>query len=93
MMSRNKCVWLSIKPGNKVALPKSILFALAGALTSEGDPTCLILLPSISTAAGLNMFPLRGSSSRAAFTRVTGAGDCASEGATAKARTAIWLQL
>ena len=54
---------------------ESMIFAPAGTAICEDEPTCLILSPSIRTAAGASTFPVRGSSSRAAFTRVTGAAD------------------
>src|SRR6516165_2578785 len=50
-----------------------MILARDGACTFEGGPTSLILLSSISTAAGASTFPVRGSSSRLALTSVTGA--------------------
>src|SRR5262245_27359211 len=47
----------------------------AAAATTGGGPTCLIRPPSISTAAGDSTFPVFGSSSRCALTRVSAAGD------------------
>jgi hypothetical protein len=43
-MSRNKCVWPSIKPGSNMALPRSMILTPAGAAacTCEGGPTTLI---------------------------------------------------
>src|ERR1700730_4027449 len=76
--SRSKCVWLSIKPGSKVACPRSmVLTPSACACTCVGEPTSLILPFSIRTAAGESTFPVLGSSRWPAFTRVTGAGDWA----------------
>ena len=75
-MSRNRCVWLSIRPGSNVASPRSTVLVPGGALICEALPTCLILSPSISTAAGEITLPVRGSSSRPAFTRVIGVPDC-----------------
>src|SRR5438552_981825 len=46
----------------------------ASACTREAAPTSLIFPLSISTAAGESTFPVRGSSRRAALTRVTEAG-------------------
>src|SRR5271154_5823075 len=45
--------------------------------TCEGEPTSLILPSSMSTAAGESTLPVRGSSSRPAFTSVSPAGDWA----------------
>ena len=66
-------MWPSINPGSNVAAPRSMIFAPAGTPICEDIPTCLILSPSIRTAAGASTCPLRGSSSRPALTRVTGA--------------------
>jgi hypothetical protein len=44
----------------------------AGTPFCDADPTCLILSPSVTTAAEVSTCPLRGSSSRPALVRVTG---------------------
>src|ERR1700730_12231260 len=74
--SRSRCVWGSISPGNKIALPKSMVLTPVGvsACTRESVPTSLILSFSISTAAGESTFPVRGSRRWPAFTRVMLAG-------------------
>ncbi len=90
MMSRKRCVCPSIKPGSKVTLPRSIVFASLGVCdwSCEGKPTSLILLSSISTAAGDRTFPERGSSKRPAFIRVVGKGDSAASCVAANIPTA-----
>src|SRR5207248_4463741 len=71
-------------------LPRSMILASAGACVCmcAGAPTSLILLPSISTAAGESTFPVRGSSRRLALTRVFEVGASATTRSAAKRRTA-----
>jgi hypothetical protein len=52
----------------------------ARACNCKGDPTSLILPFSMSTAAGESTFPVLGSRSRPAFTRVVTAGVWAASG-------------
>src|SRR5262245_33084404 len=90
MMSRNRCVWPSIKPGSNVAVPRSIVLASPDtcACTCCGEPTSLILSFSIRTAAGESMLPLRGSNSRPDFINVTGTDDSATRCAALNMQTA-----
>src|SRR5262249_31936012 len=86
--SRSRWVWLSIRPGRRVAAPRSTTWtpAAAFARTCAGAPICVILPFSTSTAAGASAFPVRGSISRAAVTRVADAEDCAPAGTAASSR-------
>ena len=69
--SSRRWVWLSINPGSKVALPRSIIVTPAGAFacTFDGAPTSLIFPFSIRTATGEATLPVRGSTRWPAFTR------------------------
>src|SRR5262249_12732850 len=73
---------------SSVALPRSTTFVPEGACTFAGEPTSLILMSSIRTAAGESTLPVRGSTKRPALISVTDAGELVARKATAANTTA-----